>query len=216
LGSFRGDSRFQTWTYRIACNALLSLRTRGRLEQRMVSFDAFADDLAQGLSDDELTDKHSVDEALLLEEVKIGCTLAMLLCLDRPHRLAYIMGEIAELDHRDAAKVLAITPALFRKRLSRARASINSFMVSRCGLVNPASACRCRRRVATAIKLGRVDPGHLLFASSVKQAREFPQVLVTIRELEETRRAAALYRSHALPASSGDVVTWMRTLLDPP
>ena len=32
------------------------------------------------------------DTALLLEEVKLGCTLGMLQCLDRPHRLAYVLG----------------------------------------------------------------------------------------------------------------------------
>ena len=31
--------------------------------------------------------------------------MGMLLCLDRPHRLAYILGEILELDNREAANV---------------------------------------------------------------------------------------------------------------
>jgi hypothetical protein len=34
------------------------------------------------------------EQSLLIEEVKIGCTLAMLQCLDRSHRLAYVLGEI--------------------------------------------------------------------------------------------------------------------------
>jgi hypothetical protein len=29
---------------------------------------------------------------VLVEEVKLGCTLAMLTCLDREHRLAYVLG----------------------------------------------------------------------------------------------------------------------------
>lgn len=149
-----------------------------------------------------------------LEEVKIGCTIAMPMCLDRNHRLAYILGEIVELDHREAAEVLDIAPAAFRKRLSRARASITSFMISRCGLANPANTCRCRRRVATAVELGRVDPANLLFASSLEQARRFPQVLVKVRQLEETRRAAALYRSHPDPKPSEAFVAWLRKAVD--
>lgn len=197
LGSFRGSSGFRTWVYRIACNTLLSLRKKGRMEQHSVTFDEFGEDLARGLADDPFVVEYDVDEALLLEEVKIGCTLAMLLCLDRNHRLAFILGEIMEMDHNEAAEVMAITPAAFRKRLSRARTSITSFMTARCGLVNPQNECRCRRRVGAAVALGRVDPGNLLFASSRKQARQFPQVLVTIRRIEGARRAAALYRSHA-------------------
>jgi len=213
LAAFRGESSFRTWVYRIACNTLLSLRKKGRMEQRTLSFEEFGEDLVQGLSDEPLADQ-GVDQALLLEEVKIGCTLAMLLCLDREHRLAYILGEIVELDHNEAAEVLEITTAAFRKRLSRARERITTFMASRCGLVSPANACRCRRRVAAAVSLGRVDPQHLLFASSLEQAKRFPQVLEEIRRLEETRRAAALYRSHLHAQSSDALVAWLKKLLE--
>ena len=213
LGGFRGDSRFRTWVYRVACNRLLTLRKQ-HMERRSVSFEEFGEDLVRGLSDDSENAVYDADEALVLEEVKIGCTLFMLMCLDRRHRLAYILGEIVELDHREAAEVLQITPIAFRKRLSRARASVTSFMMSRCGLANPANACRCRRRVATAVKLGRVDPTNLLFASSIEQARRFPQVLETIRRLEETRRAAALYKSHSGPKPSEAFAAWLRKAVD--
>jgi RNA polymerase sigma factor (sigma-70 family) len=214
LGTFRGESSFRTWVYRVACNTLLSLRKKGRMERQAVSFDEFGEDLARGLSDDSVDVEHGPDKALLLEEVKIGCTLAMLVCLDRGHRLAYILGEILDLDHNEAAEVMEITSVAFRKRLSRARASITSFMMSRCGLANPANECRCHRRVATAVALGRVDPGNLLFASSLEQARGFPQVLEQIRKLEKTRRAAALYRSHPHAQPSDAFVSWLRKVVD--
>jgi Sigma-70, region 4 len=155
-----------------------------------------------------------LDEALLLEEVKIGCTQAMLLCLDRPHRLAYILGEILELEGSEAAEVMEISPQAFRKRLSRARAEIVSFMQRKCGLVNPQSGCRCRRRVNRAIQLGRVDPRHLLFASNAQKARDFPQVLSTIRQLEEGQRAVALYRSHPDVTVPKDFVTMIKSLIN--
>lgn len=213
LEGFRGDSGFRTWVYRVACNRLLTLGKR-RMEQRSMSFEELGEDLARGLSADVSGPEHSPEEALLVEEIKIGCTLFMLMCLDRNHRLAYILGEIIELDHHEAAEVLEIAPAAFRKRLSRARAGISSFMASRCGLANPANACRCRRRVATAVGLGRVDPSSLLFASSVVQAKRFPQVLAKIRQLEETRRAAALYKSHPEPKPSEAFVSWLRKVVD--
>src|SRR5688572_16477417 len=209
LASFRGESSFRTWVYRVACNALLTLRKQ-RMEQRAVSFEEFGEDLAQGLSDEALQVETDPDRSLLLEEVKIGCTTAMLLCLDRNHRLAYILGEILELDHNEAADVLEITTVAFRKRLSRARASVTSFMTSNCGLIDPANACRCHRRVDAAITLGRVKPASLLFASSIEHARKFPEVLVQIRRLEETRRAAALYRSHPATEPSPAFISWLR------
>jgi RNA polymerase sigma factor (sigma-70 family) len=194
LGGFRAQSAFMTWAYRIASNYLLTAR-KSRIEEQRLTFDRFGEELEQGLTD--TTPAQSPAEtSLLLEEVKVGCTLGMLSCLDRPHRLAYVLGEILELDGIEGARVLEIRPATFRKRLSRAREAIAAFMQAKCGLVNPEQQCRCRRRVQRAVELGRVDPRRLLFAVDPESARDFPRVLREIRRLEEARRAAALYRSH--------------------
>lgn len=213
LGNFRGDSVFRTWVYRIACNKLLTLRKQ-RAERCSMSFEEFADDLESERSGEISLTTPDIDDVLLLEEVKIGCTLALLLCLDREHRLAYILGEIMELGHREAAQVLEISPASFRKRLSRSREKITAFMMARCGLLNADNSCRCRRRLTTAINLGRVDPGSLLFASSREVARQFPDVLSRIRQLEDTRRAAALYRSHPQPEVAVSFISWIRAAID--
>jgi RNA polymerase sigma factor (sigma-70 family) len=212
LSGFRGNSGFRTWVYRVACNALLTLK-RERRQHPTMSFDEMGEDLARGLSGSSLNVDDDTAQALLLEEVKIGCTLAMLQCLDRDQRLAYILGEIMELDHLEAATALQITPAAYRKRLSRARDAVVAFMQGRCGLVNTDGACRCHRRVDTAVALGRVDPQALMFATSAAHAKRFPQVLAEIRSLEAQRRAAALYRSHPVSGESDGFAIWLRELI---
>ncbi|HYL79068.1 MAG TPA: sigma-70 family RNA polymerase sigma factor [Bryobacteraceae bacterium] len=189
LSAFRGESAFSTWTYRIAANHLLTVR-KNRLEEQGYTFERFGRELGQNLSE-----PHSPEDTLLLEEIKVGCTLAMLQCLDRPLRLAYILGEILELDHAEASSVLAVSPAVYRKRLSRARNIVVEFMKAKCGLVEPRNSCRCSKRLHVALQLGRVDPGHLLFAQNSENSHAFRGVLVEIRRLDEGRRAAALYRS---------------------
>ncbi len=195
LGTFRAESAFLTWVYRVAANYLLTARA-GRLEAQRLTFERFGQDLDEGLSDLPLASEPPIDESLLLEEVKVGCTLGMLSCLDRPHRLAYILGEILEIDGPEAARIMKIDATTFRKRLSRARSDIVTFTKAKCGLVSPDRRCRCRRRVRRALELGRVDPQRLLFASDAVRAKRFPAILAEIRRLEEARRAVALYRSH--------------------
>ena len=206
LSQYDGRSLFSTWAYAVARNHLLDLKRRP-FEQAM-SFNEFAEDLAQGLSD-QLAE--SAETALQLEEIRIGCTLAMLQCLDRDLRLSYILGEILELEHQTAADVLDISCDAYRKRLSRARSTVSNFMLGHCGLVNPNNACRCSKRVSQAIKLQRIDPAHLVFSSSTERTRKFPQLLAQIRSLEESQRAAALYRAQSQPEASADFVQWIRT-----
>jgi RNA polymerase sigma factor (sigma-70 family) len=211
LDTFRAESAFRTWVFRVATNRLLSLRAK-RAERQAMSFDAFAADLDNGLSEHVVTIP-DIERDLLLDEVRIGCTMAMLLCLDRPYRLAYILGEIMDLDHNEGAAVMDISPAAFRARVSRARRSITALMTSRCGLVDPSNACRCRKRVGTAIRLGRLDPHNLLFAGSLARSTEFPRVVRHIRTLHEGRRAAALYRAQPDVTDAG-FTSWLRDWMD--
>lgn len=213
LANFKGASSFRTWVFRIASNTLLTLRKQ-RMEKQAMSFDDFAEDLVRGLDHGQRQHHDDNDRELLLEEVKIGCTTAMLLCLDREHRLAYILGEILDLDQRQGAEILDTSMAAFRKRLSRARSRINTFMMGHCGLVNPEAPCRCGKRVGPAVQQGRVDPQRLLFASSRQQAKAFPEVLAGIRQLETTRRAAALFRSHPEPDMPETFNRWLATTLE--
>lgn len=191
LATFRGESGFSTWVYRIAANHLLRFR-KSRVEKQGFTFETFGKDLEEGLAD---SSTHP-DNSILLQEIRVGCTLGMLLCLDRPHRLAYILGEILEIDGKEAAGILGVKPVAFRKRLERARAQIVGFMQARCGLANPKNLCRCHRRLERAIALKRVDRQNLLFGHDLENARAFPEVLVNIRQLEETQRAVALLRAH--------------------
>jgi RNA polymerase sigma factor (sigma-70 family) len=214
LGSFRGESAFMTWVYRVTANYLSTVR-RSRMEEQAYTFERFGSDLDEGLSDLPIQTENQADKALLLEEVKIGCTLGMLLCLDRPHRLAYILGEILELDSPEAAAILEIAPATFRKRLSRARTDIVDFMKWKCGLMTRENPCRCRRRVNRALELRRIDPEHLLFAHNGEVARKFPEVLKEVQKLNETRRAVALYRLHPQYPMAEDFSVIVRNLIDP-
>lgn len=206
LGGFRGESRFTTWLYRVAVNQLISSK-RSRIEAQRYTFERFGEELEQNLV--EPADPHDapVDRSLLLDEIRVGCTLGMLTCLDRDHRIAYILGEILEMDSSEGAAILNISPAAFHKRLSRARTSIVDFMQAKCGLANPENRCRCRRRLAHARQIGRIDPARLCFAGTLSEARRFPEVLKEVRRLKATQRAAALYRSHPHYASRGFIAS---------
>ncbi|MCI0549996.1 MAG: RNA polymerase sigma factor, partial [Anaerolineae bacterium] len=137
LSDFRGNSRFSTWVWRIAVNHLLSTRKR-RAEQEVFSFEEMADDLDRGVSDEALMLPDNIDERLVIEEAKIGCMQAMLLCLKREERAIYVLGEIISITDQEGAAIFDITAQAYRKRLSRARTAIREFMQRKCGLFNPA------------------------------------------------------------------------------
>jgi RNA polymerase sigma factor (sigma-70 family) len=207
LAQFDFRSQLRTWVYRVAVNYLLDVK-KSPVERMRLNFERFADDLGDGLSSDGPAD---AERSLLTEEVRIGCTLGMLQCLDRPHRLAYILGEILELSGPEAADVLHINAELFRKQLQHARAAIVAFTQRYCGLVSDAAACACNRRVPAAVRLGRVRPAAIELAvapSSFQEARAM------VRTVDEARWALQVHRTSRPRASSIDFARQLIQTLD--
>jgi RNA polymerase sigma factor (sigma-70 family) len=217
VGTFRGESSFRTWALRVATNHLLNVR-RSRVEEQALTFEAFARDLGEGVAGEAgepagpLADRP--DQAVLEEEVKIGCTQAMLLCLEREERIAYILGDVFELTSADAGEVLGVEPATFRKRLSRARGRVRDFMTAHCGLVEPSAACSCARRIGPALERRRIDPSNLLFAGRGTAARRHLPVLEAVGAMERLHQIAGLFQSHPEYAAPERVVREVRRVLD--
>ena len=208
LGSYRGESAFTTWAYRVAANYLLTTRKR-RAEREELTFERFAEQLDQGLAEEPYSLADRVETKLLVEEMKIGCTQGMLLCLDRDHRLAYILGHVFGLTSHEAAEIVGTSPATFRKRLSRARGRLHAFMERKCGLVDPANPCRCALRIEHAVETGRIEPASLLFAGRPRPPGDEERTRVAAREMEQLHSAAELLRGHpryAAPDATADVV----------
>lgn len=164
LSSFRGESEFRTWLYRLALNHLLN-RERGRAEAKEWTFENYGSELDHTPEADlPAPDSERPDTQLLLQEAKIGCTSGMLLCLDREQRLVYVLGEVFGVTDRVGAELLEISRDSFRQKLARARRDLCNFMQGKCGLVKESNPCRCAKKTQGFIKLGYVDPRNLLFA----------------------------------------------------
>lgn len=197
LSQFDFRSKLKTWVYRVAVNYILDVK-KSPVERLHLSFEQFAEDLTSGLS---LEAPSETEQSLLIEEVKVGCTFGMLQCLDRPHRLAYILGEILELPGPAAAEALEISPDLFRKRLQHARTAILKFTKNYCGLASDTAPCKCNRQVPSALRLGRISASSCNFAATPSS---FQETRAMVRQVEEARWALQVHRTSQPRASSVD------------
>ncbi|MFH8369256.1 RNA polymerase sigma factor [Streptomyces sp. NPDC018031] len=205
LATWRAEARLLTWAYRVGVNYLLNLRRQTPQEARGLSLEEFREDLTDGLA---TADYAGPEAELLAQEVRLTCSQAMLQCLERTERVAFVLGEIFELPSGEAAWIAGTTPAGFRKRLERARRRIRAFMGSTCGLADPKAFCRCARRVEKAVAVGRVDPRRPALATH-PVAPGGRQLADTAGQLHRLRDAAAVLRAHpdyAAPQARTDAV----------
>ncbi len=164
LSSFKGESAFTTWVFRIAVNYLKNYR-KHMFARFPLSFEFYGDDIRNGKIQDVPDLTQNVEKAILAEELKLSCTNVMLQCLDPESRCVFILGTMFRVDSRVAGDILGITPEAYRQRLSRARKRMADFLSEYCGEYGKGS-CHCADRVNYAIRNHRVAPDRLDFTTA--------------------------------------------------
>lgn len=189
LDSFRGESKFSTWAYKVASNHFLSLKSIKTIPK--MSFDEFEEGLNAGLAM-QIEATSSITDSALVFEAKVGCSLAMLQCLDSQNRVVYVLGEILEFSTKEGAFILDISESDFRQKLHRSRESLHAFMNKNCGLVSKSASCKCRNQVQPAIQVKKISPSKLLFddfASSDEIVGQIDQLIKAVEVFHLTDKS---------------------------
>ena len=188
LGTFTYQSQFTTWVYRIATNYLITYKGK-KSKDFARSFTAYEVLIDSGQSDRVNYAKNEGELSLLEEEVKVSCTQGLLLCLNTTDRLVYILAEILEFTSKEGADILQISSDNFRKKLSRSRQKIRSFLHKKCGLANPNNPCRCHKKIDFLTNQKVIDPKNLRFASFTKRSIDL------VQQIGDLEKSVAIYRS---------------------
>ena len=136
LASFRNESRFSTWLYRIVTNAaLMHRRARSRrpvesLEEFLPDFDAAGShrrapaELQVAARAEELIDRRMLAER----------AAAALDRLPDLYRSAFVLRDLEELTTAEVAQVLGVEPATVRQRVHRARLMLRGYLSALAGV----------------------------------------------------------------------------------
>lgn len=136
LRTFRGDSRFSTWLYRVATNAaLMHLRSRkghrtDSLEQYLPRFDG------QGThcgTPEELQVVSRVEEVMDRQSLarRIASAIER---LPEGNRVAFVLHDLEELPTAEVAEALGLKPATVRQRVHRARLMLRGYLSDLAGV----------------------------------------------------------------------------------
>ena len=130
IATFRQESGFYTWLFRVAVNLSLTKRRRAKT-RREVPLDQVGE--AAGTQADELArlaqrdtagnSAHSVGHSTLQTQVLHAFQL-----LDDDHRAVIVLRDIEELSYRDISAILEVAPGTVRSRLHRARMELRRLL----------------------------------------------------------------------------------------
>lgn len=161
IQSFKRDSSFKTWLYRIVVNQFLQTKRRP-MEDRWKDFQDFSDQL-NAIPSPDLSPEEEEEEILRTKTARTRCMSGMLMCLTREQRLLYLVGEVFKVDHNTGAEVFGLSKDNYRQKLSRTRKEFHAFMNQQCGLVNLNNPCRCSKKAKAMEAAGRMQTNTKLF-----------------------------------------------------
>ncbi len=130
LSSFRGESRFGTWLYRIATNAALMQRrsyARRPAEPLDEFLPAFDDAGIHRATPEELTVTSHIEE-LLDRRILADKARAAIERLPDACRVAFVLRDLEDLPTAEVAQVLGIEAAAVRQRVHRARLLLRGYL----------------------------------------------------------------------------------------
>ncbi len=174
LSTFEGRSRLTTWAYTVATRMLLRAR-RGRVEASVGGADDYATFLDTHLAVDDFA-ADAVEYRELCEEVRISCTYGMLLCLTRPLRAAYLLGDVLGMTDVEGAEICDCSPAAFRQRLARSRRTLRRIIDGRCGVIDPTNPCSCGKQIQASLDAGIMDRDRLTFRDHPRTSDGVPMI----------------------------------------
>ena len=122
LGSFRGDSAFYTWLYRIAVNT--ARNTMASRQRRPLEYEADLSESEQSAVDARMKDVDTPEAAALSEEIHQTVNRAVEE-LPEDLRTAIILREIEGLSYEEIAAAMDCPVGTVRSRIFRAREAID-------------------------------------------------------------------------------------------
>lgn len=170
LSSFRGDSAFTTWVFRIAVNHLKDYK-KHMFAHCPLRFEYYGNDIENAKIQDLPDLTQNVEKDILAEELKMSCTNVMLQCLDTESRCIFILGTMFRVDSRIAGDILDMKPEAYRQRLARVRRKMADFLGQYCGEYG-SGRCRCRDRLNYAIQSHRLNPQQLDYTAATEISAE--------------------------------------------
>lgn len=186
FSSFKSESKLSTWVYSIAYNYLLDMIKSQKRES--IKLTNFEKDINFYKPYNNELNLNPIDEKIYIEEIKVGCTLALLQCLTPENRFIFILGNIFNINQGEAASICNLNYSTYRKRLSRSREKITNFMKSNCGLINPWAKCQCSKRILVAIEKGRLNRDKLLYQTDNVKIKSLINEMNSIDEIAKVYR----------------------------
>lgn len=150
--TFRQDSSFFTWIYRIALNVGSSYMKQRKIKMPL---EMLTEDMGYSL-DDIFDENPSNDPETLYiaKEVKLKCLNSLITCIPGEQRKIFCLAITIGLPYKQVAEILECSVSKIKTTVHRAKQRWFGYMEDRCSLIKRSNPCHCIQWVRFGIEQG--------------------------------------------------------------
>lgn len=124
LASFRGESKFSVWLYRLACNRCTDFLRKQHPTVSLTTEDEMEDSTEWEIPDLRFSPEHALEQKELRVAIQTG-----LQQLSSAEREILMLREFNGCSYEEIAEILSLEPGTVRSRIHRARKKLCAFLV---------------------------------------------------------------------------------------
>jgi len=179
--TFREESSFFTWIYRITLNVANDyLKHRTKLPIYTLTEDL-------GFAIDEVIDpnpSNNPETELLARQVRIKCLHCMTECLPIKQRRVFCLAVTMDLPHKQVADILECSTGSVKTTLHRAKKRWFGYMEDKCQFINKSNPCKCKQFVRFGLKRGWLSKD-VLSNSHTADVAQLKEEIIQLRTLRD-------------------------------
>jgi RNA polymerase sigma-70 factor (ECF subfamily) len=180
--TFRGESSFLTWIYRITLNVAHDYLKR----RKKLPIFVLTEDL--GYSIEEIIDpcpSNDPETELLANEARFRCLHCFTECLPTSQRKVFCLAVTIGLSHKIVAEILDCSIGSVKTTLHRAKKRLAGYLEDRCQLIKKSNPCNCKQWVRFGLSQGWITKQAITNArpTIIVQANEEIVKLHTLRAI---------------------------------
>lgn len=126
IGTFRGESKFSAWLYRLTYNTCLDAIKKAKRGEIISLTAEDEDETVQDVKDNKPTPEEHVEKQELRKEVREAVN-----SLPEEYRQILIMREFTGLSYAEIAEATGLSDGTVKSRISRARAKLGEILIKR-------------------------------------------------------------------------------------
>lgn len=206
LSSFKHESSFETWLYRIMLNCCYKyIKKRDRLPiQEIMQREGITEETFWN----NMRSNESIEDTVEIGDLRETCLQLFLNCIPKQQKISFTLHVFLSLPIKEVSDIMQISESAVKTNVYRARQHMRENLEGRCSFIDPNNPCQCSNWVKYAISNGKNIPD-----MNPVNKRMHSELSAVVNEVSFLKKLIKLYDNQPEYPNYDDFINKIKTII---